>query len=292
MDFAYLGQLLVSGIMLGLIYSLSALGFTLIYGIARIVNFAHGDVYMVGAFLTYYLVAAARLPTALGIIVSGLLMAGLGLVLERGLFRIVRPKEVGTAAEFPSVIIALALTLILPATVVIIFGTLEKSVPSLVDGVLTLADVTLSKERLVIMIVGLLLFICLLLFVSKHREGRALSAAAQDSEAALLMGVSLDRAAMLSFGIGFGLAGMSGALLAPLYFVEPTIGPPVLLRTFIVVIVGGIGSVPGTLLGGLVLGFIESFGRAFFGKSLPMLFAFILVMLVLVIRPRGLLGHD
>lgn len=292
MDLVYLGQLVLNALMLGVIYSLIALGFTLIFGIARVVNFAHGEIFMMSSFVMYYLMTALGLPGMLAIIACALIMAGVGLVLERGLFRRLRPQEVGTAAEFPSVIITLALILIIPASVVAICGTKEKAIPSLISGVIMLGPIPLSAERLLIVIVGLALFVSLLFFIWRHKEGRALSAAAQDSEAALLQGVNLNRAASVSFSIGFGLAAVAGSLLAPIYYVEPTMGPSALLKTCIVVILGGIGSIPGTLLGGLIFGFIESFGRAFLSGSFPMLIAFGIVMLVLIIRPRGLLGHD
>jgi branched-chain amino acid transport system permease protein len=143
-----------------------------------------------------------------------------------------------------------------------------------------------------IMIIALALFVGLLFFVWKHREGRAMSAVSQDMEAAMLQGVSLQKINTLAFVFGFGLAAIAAALVAPLYFVDPTLGPSVLLKTFIVVILGGVGSVPGTLLGGLIVAFIEQFGQALLPGALPTLLAFLVVIIILVLRPRGLLGHD
>ncbi len=292
MEISYFAQTMLNSVMLGVTYSLIALGFTLIYGIARVVNFAHGEIYMVGAFGAYYLTVKLGLPFFVAIVLCALGTGILGIVLERILFRRVRPLKVGTSAEFPTVVITLGLVLIIPALAAVICGTREKGVPGAVSGIISFGGVILSVERLVTMVIGLGLFVGLLFFIRWHKEGRALKAVAQDSEAAVLQGVSLDRAASLSFGIGFGLAGIAGALIAPLYYVDPTLGPPTLLKTFIVVILGGIGSIPGTFLGGLLLGFIESFGRALFGGNLPMLIAFLLVIVLLVIRPVGLLGHE
>lgn len=292
MDFAYVTQMTVNALMIGIIYSVIALGFTLIFGIARVVNFAHGEIYMMGAFVNYYLTTVLRVPFLLGAFLSAMLIGGLGIVLEKVVFRRIRPAEVGTIAEFPSVAVTLALVLILPALATTIFGTTEKGVSSGLDGQIVFSNVFISKERVVLIIIGLAIFFGLLLFIRWNKEGRALSAVAQNSEGAVLQGVSLDHAASLSFGIGFGLAGAAGGLFASLYYVEPTIGAPALLKTFIVVILGGIGSVTGTLLGGLLVGFIESYGRALFGGNLPMLVAFLLVIILLILRPRGLLGHD
>jgi branched-chain amino acid transport system permease protein len=292
MDFTYIVQLTVYALMLGIIYSLIALGFTLIFGIARVVNFAHGEIHMVGAFVVYYLVTAVKLPFFIAVFICAILIGLLGMVLEKVVFRSLRPAEVGTVAEFPTVAVALALVLILPALAAKFCGTTEKGFFSGVSGTVVLGGVFISKERIVIMLFGLATFIGLLLFIWRHKEGRALSAVAQDSEAAVLQGVNLNRAASLSFGIGFGLAGAAGGLLAPLYYVEPTIGTPVLIKTFIVVILGGIGSIMGTLLGGILVGFIESYGRALLGGNLPMLVVFLLVMILLIVRPTGLLGND
>lgn len=292
MDLIYIGQLTVNALMVGVVYSLIALGFTLIFGIARVVNFAHGEIYMVGAFVAYYLATVANIPFFLAVFICSILIGLLGVILEKVLFRPLRPGEVGTAAEFPTVAVTLALVSILPALAATFCGTTEKAINSGIRGTIVLGNVFIPKERVVLMVVGLVIFIGLLLFIWRHKEGRALSAVAQDSEAAVLQGISLDRAASLSFGIGFGLAGAAGGLLAPLYYVEPTIGAPAVLKTFIIVILGGIGSVVGTLLGGILLGFIEAYGRALFGGNIPMLVAFLVVIVFLVIRPKGLLGHD
>jgi len=255
-DQAYFIQLLISAVMLGLIYTLIALGFTLIFGISRVVNFAHGEIYMVGAFVAYSLVSYGHLPVVLAVIVS------------------------------------VALIYIIPTAVVLIAGTTERTLPHLIAGSVTLGGAIISNERLLVMAIALAIFVGLLLFIWRHRDGRAMVAISQDTEAALLQGVSQQRIISLSFGLGFGLAAIAGALLAPLYFIDTSMGPPALLKTVIVVILGGIGSVPGTLLGGLLLGFIDVFGQAFLGGSLPTLVAFALVIFIMLIRPRGLLGHD
>jgi branched-chain amino acid transport system permease protein len=291
-DQAYFIQLLIGAVMLGLIYTLTALGFTLIFGISRVVNFAHGEIYMVGAFVAYALVSYGHLPTFVAVILAAAVVAVLGVVLEFLLYRPIRPKQVGTVDELPTVMISVALIYIIPAVVILIAGTTERALPHFIAGSVTLGGAIISNERLLIVAIGLAVFVGLLFFIWRHRDGRAMVAISQDTEAALLQGVSHQRIISLSFGLGFGLAAIAGALLAPLYFIDTHLGPAALLKTVIVVILGGIGSVPGTILGGLILGFIDVFGQAFLGGSLPTLVAFALVMFILIIRPRGLLGHD
>jgi len=142
------------------------------------------------------------------------------------------------------------------------------------------------------MAIALAIFVGLLFFIWKHREGRAMAAMAQDYEAAMLQGVSLQKTNSIAFAIGFALAAVAAALLAPIYYVDPTMGPSALMITFIVVILGGVGSLPGTLLGGLILGAVNSFGAAYLPGGTPTLAAFVLVMIILIIRPKGLMGHD
>ena len=292
MDTSYFIQLVINALMLGTIYTLTAIGFTLIFGISRVVNFAHGEIYMVGAFVAYYLIVVGHLPMLLAYVLVAVIVGAFGVALEWFLFRPIRPKQFGTVEELPNVVIAIVLIHMLPAIVALIAGTTEKTVPHIVTGSITVVGIILSYERLLVIIIALALFVGLLFFIWRHREGRAMVAVAQDMEAALLQGVSLQRVISSSFALGFALAAIAGALLAPLYFVDVSIGPPALLKTFIVVILGGIGSIGGTLLGGLILGCIDSFGQAFLGGSLPSLVAFTLVMILLIVRPRGLMGHD
>jgi len=292
MDFAFFAQIAVNAIMLGLIYALIAFGFSLIFGISRIFNFAHGETYMLSAIIAYYIISVAGIPGPLGILLCALLVAIIGLGVEWIFYRPIRPKGLGVQDMFPPLIISVSLVSIIPAAVVLITGTNERSISSLISGTITVGSVMISKERLLIMLIALVIFVGLLFFIRKHREGRAMAAMAQDFEAAMLQGVSLQKTNSIAFGIGFALAAVAATLLAPIYYVDPTMGPAALLSTFIVVILGGVGSLPGTLLGGLILGAINSFGAAYLPGGTPTLAAFVLVMIILIIRPKGLMGHD
>ena len=285
-------QLAVNSLMLGLIYALIAFGFTLIFGIAGIINFAHGEIYMVGALVTFYMISALGLPIPLGIAVTALIMASIGAILNYVLFRRVRPQGKSLEQIFPPMIVSIALVSIIPSVAILLAGTREKAVPPYVTGLLDIGGVMIAKERLLVMVLALVVFVGLLFFIWKHREGRALAAMAQDIDAAKLNGVNLLKSDTIGFSIGFGLAAVAAALLAPIYYVDPSIGAPILLKTFIVVILGGIGSIPGTILGGLIVGFIEGYGQALLPGNMPTLLTFSLVVLILLIRPKGLLGHD
>jgi branched-chain amino acid transport system permease protein len=246
---------------------------------------------MMGSFVIYYIVIWG-VPYLPALILGSLAVGLMGIVAEKYLFRPVRYTEPATIAEFPSVVITLAMIQIIPALTFFFAGVKEKNITSGISGVINVGKIAFPIERLVVIFVGLFIFVGLLFFIKYHREGRALNAIAQDQEAAVLQGVNPDHAARLSFGIGFGLAAVAGGLIGPIYFISPTIGPETLLKAFIVVVLGGIGSIPGTLLGGLLIAFIENFGRAFLGGNLPILLSFLLIIILLVFRPRGLLGHD
>ena len=181
MDTAFFSQITVNAIMLGLIYALVAFGFSLIFGISNIVNFAHGEVYMMGAIIAYYLITVAGIPAPLGILLCAVVVAIIGVGIEWVLYRPVRPKGLGIEDVFPAMIISISLVSIIPAVVVLVTGTQEKHIPSLISGSVALGPVVLSQERLLIMLVALIIFVGLLLFIWKHREGRAMAAVAQDS---------------------------------------------------------------------------------------------------------------
>jgi branched-chain amino acid transport system permease protein len=189
-------------------------------------------------------------------------------------------------------VISLGLMSILPALVILLTGTEGKAVPPYVDGVLTLGGVSLPWSRLFTMGIGLLVFVGVLIFVWKNREGRALSAMSQNIDSAKLNGVNLVKSDAIGFALGFGLAALSAAILAPLFYVDATLGSAVFLKTFIIVILGGLGSIPGTLVGGLIVGFIDGFGQAFLPGGAASLVSFLLVVVILAIRPQGLMGKD
>lgn len=289
MEITLLFQGGLNGVMLGLNYALIALGLSLIFGIMGIVNFAHGEMYMLGGYVAYFLIGRFGLDFFTTIIASIIVIGLLGMMFEKGIFRplTIRPREALT-----SLIAAVGLAWVLQMLAVICFGDLDRKVPSTFKGVINMGGVVITKERLVTIVIGIVLVLLLNLFLLRTRLGNAIRAVAQDKEAAALQGIQVSRVSALSFGIGCALAGSAGALMAPIFSVSPFLGGEVILKAFLVVILGGMGSIPGAMLGGLVLGFIESFGSLFFTVPIVSTITFVIIIIILIIRPQGLLGHE
>ncbi len=279
----------LNGIMLGLNYALIALGLSLIFGIMGIVNFAHGEMYMLGGYVAYFLIGRFGLDFFSTIIAAVVIIGLFGMLLEKFIFRplTMRPKEALT-----SMIAAVGLAWVIQMGAVICFGDLDRNVPSTFKGIINIGGVIITKERLATIIIGIILVLLLNIFLLRTRIGSAIRAVAQDKEAAALQGIQVSRISSLSFGIGSALAGSAGALMAPIFSVSPFLGGEVILKAFLVVILGGMGSIPGALLGGLVLGFIESIGCLFFSVPSVSAITFSLIIILLIIKPQGLLGRD
>jgi branched-chain amino acid transport system permease protein len=278
----------LNGVMLGLNYGLIALGLSLIFGIMGIVNFAHGEMYMLGGYVAYYLVGRFGFNFFTTIIAGVVIVGLLGTLIEKTIFRplTTRPREAMT-----SLIAAVGLAWVLQMLAVICFGELDRNVPSAFKGIIHMGGVVITKERLATIIIALVLMLMLNLFLLRTRMGMAIRAVAQDKEAAALQGIQVSRISALSFGIGCALAGAAGVLMAPIFCVSPFLGGEVILKAFLVVILGGMGNIPGAMLGGLVLGFIESFGSLFFTVPTVSAITFVLIIIILIVRPQGLLGH-
>jgi len=285
MTFAFFTQVLVNGLMLGMTYVLIASGFSLIYGIMRLLNFAHGEFYMLGAFATYLLCERLGLDYFTAIALSMIIMAILGVLVYHLFFRPFRDQH------DPSLVIALAIAMLIGGLGLLIFGDEDKSVPSPFPGVIKVLGVTLSMERIVVIIVAIILMATLTFYIKYSRMGQAMRAVSQDREAAALQGIGVNSTFTLCMAISSALAGAAGALLAPLFFVNPFIGMHAVLKALIVVVIGGLGSIPGAIAGGLLLGFVESIGNTFLGNITEML-GFVLVMVVLMFRPQGLFGYE
>jgi branched-chain amino acid transport system permease protein len=289
MESYLLAQGALNGLMLGLNYALIALGLSLIFGIMGIVNFSHGEMYMLGGYVAYYLFGQFGLNFFATLVAALVIVGGLGVLLEKFIFR---PLATRPNIELTSLIAAVGLAWVLQMLAVIAFGELDKKVPSAFKGIISMGGVVITVERLAAIVIGVLLVVSLNLFLLRTKMGRAIRAVAQDKEAAALQGVGVSRISALTFGIGCGLAATAGALVAPIFVVNPSLGNEVILKAFLVVILGGMGSIPGALLGGLVLGFIESFGCLFFSVPTVMVLTFVLIIVILIVRPQGLLGHE
>lgn len=285
MSFLIFSQTFVNALLLSLIYVLVAMGLTLILSIMSMINFAHGELYMFGGFGVYVILQRFGYNYWLGVLVGVLIAVLAGVLLERTVFRPLR-KEL-----LPASFAALGVGMILQTVALMIFGPLDKDVPTVFPGVINISGVFIPMEKLVIVLGSLAVIGAIIVFVNYFRAGQALQAVAQDSEAAALMGININRINALGFGIGCGLAAVAGGLIAPLYYVSPYMGMSPLLKAFNVIIIGGLGSIPGAVLGSFLLGFIDQFSLTYLGY-VGNIVGFLLILLFLLFRPRGLLGRE
>ncbi len=281
-----LAQMVSNGLMAGLIYVLMALGFTLIFGIMRIVNFAHGEFYMLGGFVVFALFGKLGWNYYLTVAAAALLTGVFGAAVERLLLRPFIGRELN------GMIMALAIAITLQSTAAIVNGPEEVSVPRPVSGVADLGVARVPLDRLTVGGITLLILVLFWAFLGFTRWGLAMRAVAQDSEVAAIQGVRPRVINPLAFGIGSLLAGSAGALMAPVYTVYPYMGELPMLKAFVVVILGGLGSIPGAVLGGLLLGLVESGFATFYNTTIATMVAFGMVIAILLFRPRGLLGRS
>ena len=285
MTLALLAQGIAIGLVNGALYILTALGLTLIYGILHIVNFAHGEIYMLGAMLIYVLFVALQWPLPLAFAAIILLAVAAGLAVERGIFRSLR-------GQWMQLLVAsVGISLIIQSLSWIAFGAQEKNVPSVLPGVLIISGVRMPIERLAAAGVALVLVTGLYWLVYRTRIGLAMRAIEEDEETARMLGVNSDRVAAIAVALGFVLAALGGAFVAPIYSLNPGMGLEAILMSFIIIIIGGLGSITGTVLAGLLIGMLQSIGALTLGAEAAHVLVFAAMIAVLVLRPQGLLGR-
>ena len=287
-------QQLVNGISLGSIYALIALGYTMVYGVLRLINFAHGDVYMVGAYVGYYLSrklkgAEPSLPGALVVMLGAMLAcAVLGVIIERFAYRPVR-----RAARLTLLITAIGVSLFIENGAQLVFGPDPKFFPSLAPRAdFRVGGVRLTSEQLTVIALSFLLMVLLRFFIMKTRTGKAMRAVSFNLDAAKLMGISTDRIIAITFGLGSALAAAAGVLLGKqIPKIDPLMGINYGLKAFVAAVLGGIGNVPGAVLGGLLIGTSEVMVVGYLSSTYRDAIAFGILILVLLLRPQGILGR-
>lgn len=278
-------QSLVNGLTMGMIYVLIALGLTLLYSIMHIVNFAHGEIYMLGGFVSYYLVTRLGFSYFLSLPMTMVVLFMLGIVLEKLFFSRVRGNFMHC------LLVTLGISLIFQSLGWTFFGTEDVNVPSPISGVIKFGSIFIPKQRLLSALIGLFLVGLLYLLISKTKIGRHMRAIEQDSEASELFGVSINLVNMVALGIGFALAAIGGALIGSIFVLNPSIGLIPMLKAFVIIIIGGLGSIGGCILAGLLLGIIDSVVATLLGANLAYVVAFAILILIIIIRPRGFFGH-
>ena len=280
---------LCSGISLGSIYAIIALGYSMVYGIAKMLNFAHGDVIMIGAYICFCATQYWGMAPITSVVVAMVVCTLLGVVIERLAY-----KPLRAASSLAVLITAIGMSYLLQNSALLIWGANPKSFPSVVSiGSISLFDgqLLISGETIVTLLANIVIMIALTLFTGKTKLGKAMRVVSEDKGAAELMGINVNATISLTFAIGSALAAIAGVLLCSAYpALTPTTGSMPGIKAFTAAVFGGIGSIPGALIGGLLLGVIEILGKAYVSTELGDAFVFAVLIVVLLVKPTGLLG--
>ena len=280
---------LINGISLGSVYAIIALGYTMVYGIAKMLNFAHGDVIMVGAYISFCVTQYLGMPAIVSIVAAMFVCTVLGMLIERMAY-----KPLREAPKLAVLITAIGVSYLLQNSAQLIWGSNPKSFNSLVNiGSIRLFDgaLLISDEAIITVLCCIIIMVALTLFTSRTKMGKAMRAVSEDKGAAQLMGVDVNFTISITFAIGSALAAIAGVLLCSSYPVlQPTTGSMPGIKAFTAAVFGGIGSIPGAMLGGILLGLIEIFGKAYISTELGDAIVFLILIIMLLVKPTGLLG--
>ena len=296
---------LISGISLGSIYALIALGYTMVYGIAKMLNFAHGDIIMVGGYAVFTAMSTAWCPVWLSVLIGIVVCTVLGVVIEK-----VAYKPLRSAPPLAVLITAIGVSYLLQNVALLIFGSAAQNFTSVVDGMPPFLAVTdsgtyffteiqagskislkVSMETFISIVVSIIIMAALTWFINKTKAGKAMLAVAEDKGAAQLMGINVNRTISLTFAIGSALAGVASVLMCSAYpQLSPYTGSMPGIKAFVAAVFGGIGSIPGAMIGGVLLGVIEQLAKAYISSQLSDAIVFLVLIIVLVVRPTGILG--
>jgi len=286
MTFQLIVQTIINGIQLSSFYALLAIGLSLVFGVAGIANLAHGEFYMLGAYVVWLFYGLRGVNYVAAVLLAMLLVGGLGIVIERGIFKPLRGNVLGVA------IISVGLLFILQVLVGQIWGLgYPKRVDDPIMGALNIHGVTIGWQRVIVISAAVFLLGMLWAFLQRTKLGRAIRASAEDSEAASLQGISINRSATLAMGIGSALTGAAGALMSPVSAVHPYMGHMALLIALIVVIVGGVGNLKGTVLTAILFGFLYTVITTFLDAVIANIASVLFMVILLAIKPGGLAEH-
>ena len=278
---------LINGLRSGSIYALIALGYTMVYGIAKMINFAHGDIIMVGAYALYVLIALLKVPVMAAVFLTIIICSVLGIIIEK-----VAYKPLRKAPALSVLITAIGVSFFLQSLALLIFKPNPIAFKSIINvNSIRIGDITISGVSLVTFIITFICMVSLTYFINKTKTGAAMKAVSEDKAAAELMGINVKRT--ITFAIGSGLAAVAGILFVCQYqSIQPTLGALPGIKAFVAAVLGGIGSIPGAMIGGLVLGLIESISKAYISSQLSDAIVFGVLVVVLLVKPSGLLGKN
>ena len=280
---------LINGVSLGSVYAIIALGYTMVYGIAKMLNFAHGDIIMIGSYVVFVTVSSMGLPPVLGVLLAVAACTLLGVVIER-----VAYKPLRNASPLAVLITAIGVSYLLQNVALLIFGADTKSFTSVVKiPALKLAggQLNITGETIATILSCIVIMVCLMAFINRTRAGQAMLAVSEDKGAATLMGINVNGTIALTFAIGSALAAIAGVLLCSAYpSLTPYTGSMPGIKAFVAAVFGGIGSIPGSFIGGVLLGVIEILSKAYISSQLSDAIVFSVLIIVLLVKPTGILG--
>jgi branched-chain amino acid transport system permease protein len=279
---------ILNGFVLGSIYALFASGLTLIWGTMKMLNFAHGEYYMLGGYVVYFALTLLKIHPMLGILLAIGIIFLVGLITER---LIIHPLLDKPGWEVSPVVATLGISIFLQNLALKVWGERFKEVPYFIEGVLDVVSFRIAYQRLLILAVAVITIVVFWFVIKRTRFGMALRATAQDREAATLIGINFHRIYMMTFGISSGLAALAAAMLSPIYSINPWMGLSSLMKGFVVAVLGGLGSIEGAILGGVVLGIVESLAVVIFSSEWKDVVSFATLIFVLIIRPSGFFGE-
>lgn len=280
---------LINGVSLGGIYALIALGYTMVYGIAKMLNFAHGDVIMVGGYAAFFAMSLTSMPPIAAVLVAVVVCTVLGVAVEK-----IAYKPLRSATSLTVLITAIGVSYFLQNLAMILFKSDARTFKSVVgfDGIKLTEQIKISGESVVTIIVSVVIMVALTLFVNFTKPGRAMLAVSEDKGAAQCMGINVNSTISMTFAIGSALAAVAGVLLCSTYpQISPYTGAMPGIKAFVAAVLGGVGSIPGAMLGGILLGVIEIFAKAYISTQLSDAIVFAVLIVILLVKPTGLLGR-
>lgn len=288
MTFSVLMQSIISGILIGGVYALIGIGLTIIFGVMRVINFAHGDIMMVGMYLTYFLFTLLGIDPFLSVLITMPLMFLFGAIMQKVFIN----RILGTLPQ-NQILLTIGLGLIMSNTAMLAFTSDYKILTtSYSSSSFNVAGISISQPLLISFLITAAITAGLYWFLMKTDTGQAIRATAQDREAAQLMGINVKWMSILSFGIGAAMAGTAGALISPTYYIFPQVGSAFTLKAFVITVLGGMGSIVGATVGGIIIGLVESVAAVTISSDWKDVVVFSIFLLVLLVKPAGLMGKS
>ena len=277
---------IIDGISLGSVYAIIALGYTMVYGIAKMLNFAHGDVIMIGSYIIFMMITKLNLPVVVSALIGVVSCTLLGVIIEKLAY-----KPLRSATSLSVLITAIGVSYFLQNGAQLIWSSSTRIFPTIIENCVVIGELSIPYLTLLTILICSIIMVSLMLFINKTKTGKALRACSEDKGAASLMGINVDKTISLTFAIGSGLAAIASLLLSATYpAVNPTMGSMPGIKAFTAAVFGGIGSLPGAFLGGVLLGIIEILAKAYISTELSDAIVFLVLIIVLLIKPAGLLG--